>query len=35
MSDLITSIPWQHLGVSLIIIVCGWIYWRDERRDED
>lgn len=23
------------LGVSLIIIVCGWNYWRDAKRDED
>lgn len=31
----LASIPWQHLGVSLIIIVCNWNYWRDKRRDEN
>lgn len=32
---LLAEIPWQHLGVSLIIIVCGWVYDREPKRDID
>lgn len=33
--EILLRIPWWDIGVSLIIIVCGWNYWRDAKRDED